>query len=295
MDITAASTTHSTAVKLAPLSSLVGLIRKRIPDLTTLQVPTKSAAAAWLSKQQADARGADGNMSTSDGQSYLAKLSPWGARSPVVKPAQGSDSETAPGDVGLKQTKGSDHKVTHRHKISLRKYPKDCPPLVVHWFFATDVPKRRPTPIEVPSKSIEKPQPAPRKYAPFSKTDSKAIEAAFRKLAEEEDAAEQPKYDDEDDPSVNSTSPPATLDPMPNASFEQDKKHSKPDSIKVPVNEDYLFDVDIEQRELGPAYWLGPIYEVRRGTWFYQGKPLTCSSRLHNPCLGKCTIWVANS
>lgn len=36
----------------------------------------------------------------------------------------------------------------------------------------------------------------------------------------------------------------------------------------MPVNEDYLFDVDVNERELGPAYWLGPIYEVRRGTWF---------------------------
>lgn len=34
---------------------------------------------------------------------------------------------------------------------------------------------------------------------------------------------------------------------------------------KVPVHEDYLFDVDIGRRELAPAYWLGPIYEVRRG------------------------------
>ena len=40
--------------------------------------------------------------------------------------------------------------------------------------------------------------------------------------------------------------------------------------VKVPVNEDFLFDVDIERRELAPTYWLGPIYEVRRGTWFYQ-------------------------
>lgn len=36
------------------------------------------------------------------------------------------------------------------------------------------------------------------------------------------------------------------------------------------VQEDYLFDVDIRSRELKPVYWLGPVYEVRRGTWFYQ-------------------------
>lgn len=38
---------------------------------------------------------------------------------------------------------------------------------------------------------------------------------------------------------------------------------------KVPVNEDYLFDVDIPNRELGPTFWLGNVYDVRRGTWFF--------------------------
>lgn len=41
-------------------------------------------------------------------------------------------------------------------------------------------------------------------------------------------------------------------------------------SVRVPVNEDFLFDVDVDKRELAPAYWLGPIYDVRRGSWFYQ-------------------------
>ena len=41
--------------------------------------------------------------------------------------------------------------------------------------------------------------------------------------------------------------------------------------VKVPVNEDYLFDVNVDERELTPAYWLGPVYDVRRGTWFYAG------------------------
>lgn len=31
-----------------------------------------------------------------------------------------------------------------------------------------------------------------------------------------------------------------------------------------------MFDVDVQNRELAPAYWLGPIYDVRRGSWFYQ-------------------------
>lgn len=44
--------------------------------------------------------------------------------------------------------------------------------------------------------------------------------------------------------------------------------------MRVPVQEDFLFDVDIERRELAPVYWLGPIFHVIRGAWFYDdGKP----------------------
>lgn len=54
----------------------------------------------------------------------------------------------------------------------------------------------------------------------------------------------------------------------PNMSLDQEGSGPS-GTIKVSVNEDYLFDVDVEMRELGPAYWLGPVYDVRRGTWFY--------------------------
>ena len=55
-----------------------------------------------------------------------------------------------------------------------------------------------------------------------------------------------------------------------NTSINESTNYEKGGKIKVPVNEDYLFDVDIEARELAPTYWLGPIYDVRRGSWFYQ-------------------------
>lgn len=55
-----------------------------------------------------------------------------------------------------------------------------------------------------------------------------------------------------------------------NTSINDSTNTEKGGSIKVPVNEDFLFDVDVERRELAPAYWLGPIYDVRRGIWFYQ-------------------------
>ena len=53
-------------------------------------------------------------------------------------------------------------------------------------------------------------------------------------------------------------------------------------SAKVLCNEDYLFEVDIQNREIGPVYWSGPTYEVIRATWFYQsdGKFLPCNENL---------------
>lgn len=55
-----------------------------------------------------------------------------------------------------------------------------------------------------------------------------------------------------------------------NTSINEATSSEKGGMIKVPVNEDFLFDVDIDARELAPTYWLGPIYDVRRGSWFYQ-------------------------
>lgn len=131
--------------------------------------------------------------------------------------------------------------MTHRHKLSQRHYPSDCPPLKVRWFYAVDSPKRKPVLIDQ-KKPDQKPPPPPKKFIPFSLKDSQAIEATFQRLSDVEDAQGH--------------------------SPRQELAQQVP--TKVPVNEDYLFDVDIEQRELGPAYWIGPVYEVRRGTWFFQ-------------------------
>lgn len=51
----------------------------------------------------------------------------------------------------------------------------------------------------------------------------------------------------------------------------------------VEVNEDRLFEVDIDARLLLPVYWDGPAYEVRRAIWFQQGdagKWIPCSENL---------------
>lgn len=103
-----------------------------------------------------------------------------------------------------------------------------------------DSPKRKPALLDQ-KKSDQKPPPPPKKFIAFSPKDSQSIEATFQQLSEIEDTP------------------------------EHHQTRTKQDvSKKVPVNEDYLFDVDVEERELSPAYWIGPVYEVRRGTWFFQ-------------------------
>ena len=189
-------------------------------------------------------------------QSYLARLSPF-TRSPVVQPSKGTEGEPEP---LLKEQKGADHVVSHRLRLSLKEYPRDCPPLRPQWFHAVDSPKRRPNPA---GKIEEKNLPTPRKYASFSVRDSKAIEATYRKLAEEEDATGKEQH--LGDISLSK----ATEETSENSDIGRNES-LKAGKDKVSVNEDYLFDVDVKRRELGPAYWLGPVYDVRRGTWFYQ-------------------------
>lgn len=114
----------------------------------------------------------------------------------------------------------------------------------VRWFYAVDTPKSKPV-FADQKKDSSKPLPPPKKFVPFSFKDSQSIEAAFQQLADEENASDA-------------------------AGCKHNVRATEQDSVKVPVNEDFLFDVDVKRRELSPAYWLGPVYEVRRGTWFFQ-------------------------
>jgi hypothetical protein len=196
--------------------------------------------------------------------------SSWSSRrSATPKPSQNEASDQRIQSLMPKLEQGGDHVVSHSNRLSFRSYPKDCPPLTVHWYHAVDVssdqvidaklakpllqvPKRKPVLLSEENKTSEKPPQSPKKYVPFSKTDSRAIEAAFQKWVEQEEAAEKERL----------------ICGIKGRGF-QGQQCREP--FKVPVNEDYLFDVDVEKRELIPAYWLGPVYDVRRGTWFSQG------------------------
>ncbi|KZM23828.1 uncharacterized protein EKO05_0001041 [Ascochyta rabiei] len=199
-------------------------------------------------------------------QGFLAGLSPWGSRAATPKPpptpttteadkTKGKEKEKEDASTGrLGTQRGGDHVIDRRHRLSLKRYPRDCPPLAVRWFHAVDLPKRKPLSEHAitPDKSL----PKPKKWIPFSKGDSRAIESAFQKTADEAGATEQSK---------DLLSPVAPVQPS----------NEPPATTKVPVNEDYLFDVEIETRELAPSYWLGPVYDVKRGTWFTpSGEPV---------------------
>lgn len=65
--------------------------------------------------------------------------------------------------------------------------------------------------------------------------------------------------------------------PQPAEQFEPFNRHDSDrleaalqagDSACVPVLEDQLFEVELKARTLSPVYWDGPVFEVRRGTWF---------------------------
>ncbi|KAG9502663.1 hypothetical protein J7337_005496 [Fusarium musae] len=202
-------------------------------------------------------------------RSYLSSavdsFNPWAA-SRSTTPTQKTKIEQETSTVAT-SANPDDHSTTHLYGQSLRTYPSGCPPLKVQWFHAVDVPKRKPRLSK--STQPEKPSTQPKKYNPFSSSDSKALEAEYQKLLEEVEEARtrapgdvqmaprKRKADVEDD----------TTDGLKNR--ERGLSDSQSTGVRVPVNEDFLFDVDIEFRELAPVYWLGPVYDVRRGTWFY--------------------------
>lgn len=184
-------------------------------------------------------------MAEASKSSFLGSINPWSRTS---TPPPRSPRQVPATEETLRPTSGTDHTTSPRPYPSLSKYPRDCPPIKTRWYYAVDVAKRKPFVPEPAADDAAKPKAGPRKWVLFSPSDSQAIEAAFQKLG------------------------------------RMDEHGEKVTTTRVPVNEDYLFDVHIEQRELEPAYWLGPVYEVRRGSWFfYEGSNLRpCEENLAN-------------
>ncbi|KAG6012627.1 hypothetical protein E4U43_007711 [Claviceps pusilla] len=215
-------------------------------------------AVAWLYPRASSLKMPPATGDKKPEKSYLSSavdsINPWSA-SRTATPASAADNKQEATAVvaGLdstttvpdKSAASGDHSITPLYGQSFRTYPRDCPPL--------NVPKRKPRLIKGPSKEDKaaKPFARPKKFADFSESDSRRIEVRYQRLLEAVEEAHGP------------------LVHSPNRPVKRPRS-DKPGSLKdtyghtrVAVNEDYLFDVDIEERELAPIYWLGPIYEVR--------------------------------
>ena len=154
-----------------------------------------------------------------------------------------------------------DHTTNSYYGRSFRRYPPGCPPLKVQWFHAVDFPKRKSQWLNKKGPLDTKPLPPAKKYMPFAAEDNWSIEAAYQK----ELAAFEDKNQVLPGPRAR-----GKLASETGEASDADIRQPKGSGVKVPVNEDFLFDVDIDNRELAPVYWLGPVYDVRRGSWFYQ-------------------------
>ncbi|KAI1495552.1 DDHD domain-containing protein [Biscogniauxia marginata] len=204
-------------------------------------------------------------------KSYLASavesINPWTAnRSTTPTP---KETPPLPKPQPPTARKADDHSTNTLYGQSFRKYPADCPPLNVMWFHAVDVPKRKPNFLKT-KKETETPKPAvPKKFVAFSNDDSRSIENSYQKLLEELENKRSNGSAKKQIQSGSQRRRAVSNEDAPNTNIDKEPGGQK-GGLRVPVNEDFLFDVDIEQRELAPVYWLGPVYDVRRGTWFYQ-------------------------
>ncbi|KAH8200839.1 hypothetical protein TruAng_004998 [Truncatella angustata] len=225
-----------------------------------------------------DAVGTEGDKTEKKQEkSYFASavesMNPWTSRS--TTPAPKEKDMPPPPKKAAPSKKADDHAITTLYGQSFKRYPPESPPLNVKWFHAVDVPKRKPEYLKsgkkekLDPKPDPKPPPAPKKFVPFSINDSRAIENSYQKLLEEweENRGRGAMIRHKRSSSLRRRG--ASNEDRPNTSIDSEGG-DQGQGVRVPVNEDFLFDVDIEQRELAPVYWLGPIYDVQRGSWFYQ-------------------------
>jgi hypothetical protein len=133
--------------------------------------------AAKLDRFSALLRAYRRGMAAAEKTSFLGSLSPWSvSRNPSPNPLARGASDAPIETASKDENKQVDHSISLRPSPSLRRYPKDCPPLNTRWFYATDVPKRKPFTPDSAKLS------APKKLVPFSIKDSQAIESAFQAL-----------------------------------------------------------------------------------------------------------------
>ncbi|KAJ3538750.1 hypothetical protein NM208_g5770 [Fusarium decemcellulare] len=194
-------------------------------------------------------------------RSYLSSavdsINPWASSRSTTPTQKAKPEENRPEAAPANP---DDHSTTHLYGQSFRAYPEGCPPLQVQWFHAVDVPKRKPrlASSRRPTQPEQPPAP-PKKYSAFSPSDSNTLEAEYQRLLE---AMEDNRSQAPGNTRLPSRKRKAeATGEITEQALGLDGPHAS--AVRVPVNEDFLFDVDIETRELGPVYWLGPVYEGR--------------------------------
>ncbi|KAI2640011.1 DDHD domain-containing protein [Xylaria nigripes] len=206
-------------------------------------------------------------------KSYLASavesITPWTTNRSTTPTIKDNPPLPQPIENPPAAQKADDHSTSTLYGHSFKTYPDDCPPLNVMWFHAVDVPKRKPQFLKIKKKVADTSKPAiPKKFVAFSKVDSRSLENAYQRLLEEMESARGASNPQLRGRSSSRRLPGVPAEEASNHDFDRDSGSSQ-SGLRVPVNEDFLFDVDIEQRELMPVYWPGPVYTVRRGTWFF--------------------------
>ncbi|KAI7816832.1 DDHD domain-containing protein [Gamsiella multidivaricata] len=161
------------------------------------------------------------------------------------------------------------------------------PPEPIRWFHAVDSPLTKP---HEPRRNLKTPPP-PRKpattWVPFSIRDSNALERAYQltQPSREERVVSQETAAGAEGAAVDHTHQEQVARlhvPDPNGPNVSASLSSSSAGTSILVNEDYLFQVNIQKMEIKPVYWLGPTYEVRRAVWFLQldGKFVPCEANL---------------
>ena len=238
----------------------------------TYRIQNPSSQAVMESKQRTapDASADKDGSGQTTWSSAITTLNSW-YRSEDRSPIEGANASRTE-QMPLKAA--DDHLTTPMYGQSFRSYPKGCPQLRVQWFHAVDVstaisnssmwyliveqvPKRntQQIPLTTGSGSSKSKQLAkPKKFTPFSKSDSVRIENKYQSMleAEEDGKLGKGRFTGAEYEASNSS----TL---------RDSAFPKQDASAVPVNEDFLFDVVVPNRELYPVYWNGPVYEGTDG------------------------------
>ncbi|KAF4120994.1 DDHD protein [Geosmithia morbida] len=211
-------------------------------------------------------------------KSYLSSavdsINPWAGKQSSTSSEAARYDKAPSGPLAGTPVDTGDHSVTHLYGQSSRTYPPDCPPLKVQWFHAVDVAKRKPLLGKGNSQANQplKQSAAPKKFSAFSTSDSNSLEARYQKLLE---ATEEKGGQVPDTEALSSPQAEDSVGKL-RAGFERGSQPSKP-AVKVPVNEDFLFDyigkgpstkVRIFCVEGETVVSDMPV--VRRGTWFFQ-------------------------